>query len=77
MAQEKILEYLEAELEDTMRQKPNREEYLTDYEYDTECIAWDNTIFILNKIIDSIKHYDDEEDMKRYVDNLIKNMKEE
>ena len=77
MTQEKILQYLKAELEDTMRQKPNREEYLTDYEYDTECIAWDNTIFILNKIIDSIKHYDDEEDMKRYVDNLIKNMKEE
>ena len=71
MTQEKILEYLKAELEWTMRQKPNRDCCSDDEEYNTECIAWDAECFLLNKLIDNIKHYDDEEDIKRFVDNFI------
>ena len=71
MTQKKILEYLQAELEWNMRQKPSRDCCSDDEEYSTECIAWDAECFVLNKLIDNIKHYDDEEDTKRFVDNFI------
>ena len=75
MTSKKILEYLQAELEWNMRQKPNREYCSDDEEYNTECIAWDAECFLLNKLIDDIKEYDTNKDAEEYVNSLIKRCK--
>lgn len=72
MTTKKILEYLEARLRYLIRTEPDKFEYIDDKEYKFDTTAWDAKVCQLEDLIDDIKQYDTDEDVKVYVNGVIK-----
>ena len=75
MTSKKILEYLKARLEYTIRNEPDKFEYVDDKEYELDTAIWDSNVYLLESIIDDIKEYDTNKDAEEYVNSLIKRYK--